>query len=71
MGNHHLTVARDFGSYKRGQRIEDDAEIARLLAGELRHHVVKIHAPHKPDAAAEKPAGTPPALPKPDQKDSA
>jgi hypothetical protein len=71
MGDHHLTVVRDFGDHKRGARIEDEAEIARILGGELRHHVVKIHATRKPEAAAEKSAGTPPALPKSDEKDPA
>lgn len=48
MGIHHVTVVRDFGSYTRGQHIEDDAEIERILAGEMRNHVVKVLADAKP-----------------------
>jgi hypothetical protein len=66
MSDHHLTVLREFGDYKRGEHIEDDAEIARILGGELRHHVVKVHADRKPEAETEKPSIAPPALPKPE-----
>jgi hypothetical protein len=54
---HHLTVVRDFGNYRRGDHIEDEAEVTRLLKGEHRHHVVKVHAdvkPAKPPAVEEK-----------------
>lgn len=44
---HHLTVVRDFGRHKAGDHIEDEAEIKRILAGEHRHHVVKVHADAK------------------------
>lgn len=49
---HHLTVVRDFGVYRRGDHIEDEAEVARLLEGEHRHHVVKVIADDKPKASA-------------------
>jgi hypothetical protein len=52
MGMHHLTVVRDFGTYAKGDHIEDEAEIARILKGEMRHHVVKVIADEKPKAAA-------------------
>lgn len=63
MGDHHLTVVRDFGDYVRGNHIEDDAEIERILGGELRHHVVKVAADVKPaeetpDAIAPVPTGS-------------
>lgn len=69
MGDHHLTVVRDFGAFKCGDHIEDDAEIARIMAGEQRHHVVKVIADRKPEAESEKPSIAPPALPKPEQRD--
>ena len=50
MANHHVTVVRDFGDYKRGQSIEDDAEIERILGSELMHHVVKVHKRAVPQA---------------------
>jgi hypothetical protein len=62
---HHLTVVRDFADYRRGDHIEDDAEIARILGGEMRHHVVKVAADAKvADTKASvpdepKPAATP------------
>jgi hypothetical protein len=52
MGVHHLTVLRDFGNYKRGDHIEDDAEVARLLKGEHSVHVVKVLADDKPKETA-------------------
>ena len=45
--HHHLTVLRDFGDYRRGDHIEDEAEIARILDGEHHLHVVKVHADQK------------------------
>lgn len=53
---YHLTVVRDFGAYRTGGHIEDEAEIARIMDGELSRHVVKV-------AADGKPASQPPALP--------
>jgi hypothetical protein len=50
--HHHLTVLRDFGDYTRGQHIEDEAEVARILKGEHRNHVVKVAADPKPEVAA-------------------
>lgn len=61
MSVYHLTVVRDFGSYQAGGHIEDEAEIARIMAGELARHVVKV-------AADEKSAPQPPALPVPAAK---
>lgn len=49
MSDHHLTVLRDFGSYKTGELIKDDTEIARILGGEHRVHVVKVHADPTPE----------------------
>lgn len=57
---HHLTVLRDFAGFKRGDHIEDDAEVARILASEHAVHVVKVLADAKPEAPA---SFSPPALP--------
>jgi hypothetical protein len=46
--DHHLTAVRDFGSYKRGDHIDDEAEVARILGGEHSVHVVKVVADAKP-----------------------
>lgn len=51
MPDHHLTVVRDFGNYRRGDHIEDDVEILRILDGEHRNHVVKVPADPKPAQA--------------------
>lgn len=51
MADHHLTVIRAFGNYRPGDHIEDDAEIAAVLAGEHRHAVVKVAADKKPELA--------------------
>lgn len=48
---HHLTVLRDFGNYRRGDHIEDEAEIARILGGEHAVHVVKVAADRKSEPA--------------------
>jgi hypothetical protein len=45
----HLTARRDFGAYRRGDHIEDEAEVNRILKSELRHHVVKVPADVKPE----------------------
>lgn len=45
----HLTCRRDFGRYRRGDHIDDDAEVNRILKGELRHHVVKVRAELTPE----------------------
>lgn len=66
MGVHHLTVLRDFANYKRGDHIEDEAEVKHILEGEMRHHVVKVAADVKPETEASpnveafKPARTAP-----------
>lgn len=51
MADHHLTVVRDFGPYHRGDHIEDEAEVARILASEMAPNVVKVHADPKPAEA--------------------
>ncbi|MBV8697382.1 hypothetical protein [Bradyrhizobium sp.] len=50
---HHLIATQDFGPYKRGDRIEDDAEIARIQGGEHSVHVTRVIAPPKHEAASE------------------
>jgi hypothetical protein len=52
MGDHHLTAVRDFGPYRCGDHIEDPAEVARILGGELAPHVIKVPADRKPAPAA-------------------
>lgn len=50
---HHLTVVRDFANFRRGDHIEDEETVARILQGEHRHHVVKVRADVKePEAKA-------------------
>jgi hypothetical protein len=61
MGDHHLTVLRDFGPYKCGDHIEDDAEVARIIGGELCRHVVKVHAEVMPNEEPKTPASAPSA----------
>lgn len=51
MADHHLTVTRPFGKFNRGDHVEDEAEIAAILAGEHRHAVVKVAADAKPEPA--------------------
>ena len=63
---HHLTVLRDFGDYRRGNHSEDEAEVARILASEQRNHVVKVAADPKPEvepAKDVKSSALPAALP--------
>ncbi len=38
----HLVVVRAFGPYARGEAIADPAAIARVLAGEHAHAVVRV-----------------------------
>jgi hypothetical protein len=40
--DHHLTVVHPFGTYRRGDAITDDAEIAAVLAGENAHHCRRV-----------------------------
>lgn len=42
MGVFHLKVIRDFGQYKRGDRIDADADVERVLNSEAAVHVVKV-----------------------------
>jgi hypothetical protein len=65
MGDHHLTVLRDFGNYRRGDHIEDDAEIAGILGGEMLNHVVKVAADPKPEPAPDQPEPASARLPFP------
>jgi hypothetical protein len=39
---HDLVVVHPFGSYRRGDQITDDAEIAKVLASDTAHHVRKV-----------------------------
>lgn len=41
---YHLTVKADFGAYRRGDHIEDQAEVDRILGGEHVHYVTKVAA---------------------------
>ncbi len=51
-----LTVIHDFESYTRGDQITDDAEIARVSAGENAHHCHKVAMPPAPAPVAKKSA---------------
>ena len=37
----HLTVIQPFEEYKRGDKIKDEAEMEKVLAGENASHVVR------------------------------
>lgn len=50
--DYHLTCRRDFGTYKRGEHIDDAAEVERILGSELRPHVIKVAAEPPKSAAA-------------------
>jgi hypothetical protein len=50
---HHLIVTQDFATYRKGDRIEETAEIDRLLGSELSAHVIRVHAPPKEDAVVD------------------
>ena len=41
---YHLVVTRPFEKYRKGERIEDSAEVARILNSEHQQHVVKVAA---------------------------
>lgn len=47
----HLICVHPFGSYQKGQRIEDPDEVARL-SDDREHHFVRVNAP----PAEQKPA---------------
>jgi hypothetical protein len=59
----HLTAKQDFAGYRRGDHIEDEAEVNRILGGEHRPHVVKVAADIEP-APAPQPAPVAIAEPK-------
>jgi hypothetical protein len=48
----NLVVVQPFGGHKRGDVIADQTEVAKVLAGEDKVHVVKVAAPD--EAPAEK-----------------
>lgn len=48
MENMVLVVIHPFGDYQRGDRIEDEAEIATVLGGENAHCVNKTHQQTNP-----------------------
>ena len=48
-----LVVKEPFGGYDIGQEITDPAEIGRILASHLEHHVVKRFAKDAPPTAAQ------------------
>lgn len=54
--NFHLTVIEPFGGYAKGDEITDQAEVARILASENEHHVIKRAAPPAEPAKASKTA---------------
>lgn len=52
---HHLIVSRAFGDHARGDRIEDQDEVERVLASEHEHHVVRIAVPDEPSGSPAPP----------------
>lgn len=57
---YHLTARQDFGAYRKGEHIEDHAEVERILGGEHAVHVVRVAADKEPEDQGE---AKPPALP--------
>ncbi|MDW3683106.1 hypothetical protein RA280_15375 [Cupriavidus sp. CV2] len=51
--NFHLTVIEPFGGYAKGDEITDPAEVARVLASENEHHVIKRAAPATSDKSSK------------------
>ena len=52
MANHpnfHLTARTDIGPYRKGDHVEDEAEVNAILAGEHRHHFTRVAADNEPD----------------------
>lgn len=47
----HLTARSDIGSYRKGDHVEDEAEVNAILASEHRHHFVRVAADVEPEAA--------------------
>lgn len=45
----HLTARSDIGPYRKGDHIEDEAEVTAILAGEHRHHFTRVAADNAPD----------------------
>lgn len=55
----HLTAHQDFGTYRRGDHIEDEAEVNRILGGEHAVHVNKVAADVEPEPVAAEPESAP------------
>jgi hypothetical protein len=49
----HLTARTDIGPYRRGDHIEDHAEVDAILKGEHRAHFVRVTADNTPGDKAE------------------
>lgn len=60
----HLTARQDFGPYKKGDHIEDHAEVERILSGEHRVHVIRVAA--DAEILEDEPSAQPAAPPKVD-----
>jgi hypothetical protein len=43
----HLTVIHPFENYQRGDKIKDEAEMAKILEGENVRHVVRTSEPQQ------------------------
>ncbi|CAH2606523.1 protein of unknown function (plasmid) [Rhodovastum atsumiense] len=50
---YHLVVTTPFGDRQRGDTITDQAEVARILAGEQADKVVKVQVPVETPAAVQ------------------
>lgn len=70
MGKHkvfHLTARQDFGPYKKGDHIEDHAEVERITNGEHRVHVIRVAADAEPEEKVFAGEKLPPPLPEPEK----
>lgn len=62
-----LVVMRDFAGYRRGDHVEDQAQIDAILAGENAGHVVRIPPPDQPAPVEPTRSAPVPAEPAPAQ----
>lgn len=53
----HLTARSDIGPYRKGQHIEEASEVDSIMAGEHRHHFVRVAADVETAAASPPPIG--------------
>lgn len=61
----HLTARIDIGSYRKGDHIEDEAQVTALMKSEHRHHFIRVAADPLPASRffpASRPRSTNPGV---------